>query len=231
MASVKARLNSLVRRAIGMVPPRLGLKCLVTLDTAQGNVEPDILHLPKAMPRKRVAVDIGANNGATSLLLAREFARVHSFEANPDLAERARKAVPANVSLQATALSNKSGTAELRIPVTNGIALDGWASLQRPQVGDESDWRRVRVESRTLDSFAFDEVDLIKIDVEGHELAVLAGANETISRNRPWLIVEVWDESRSEVISAMAALGYQPRALRDICGIEGAPNNLIFLPA
>ena len=43
---------------------------------------------------------------------------------------------------------------------------------------------------KTLDSFAFDSVDIIKIDAEGYELPVLQGAKETISRNRPWIQVE-----------------------------------------
>lgn len=231
MPSLKSRLNSAVRRVIRALPPGLALRCLVALDTVQGNIEPDLLHLPSAMPRKRTAIDVGANNGGTSLLLSREFASVHSFEANPGLAAWAQAAVPSNVTLNPVAISDKPGTAELRIPMTNGVALDGWASLQAPQVGNESEWIRVKVEARSLDSFDFDTVDLIKIDVEGHELAVLAGARDTINRNRPWLIIEVWDESRPQVTATMSDLGYHVASLKELCGVEGAPNNLIFLPA
>src|SRR6266568_3035020 len=46
------------------------------------------------------------------------------------------------------------------------------------------------VEVRTLDSFEFSDVAMIKIDVEGHEEAVVAGAEETIRRCRPSLLIE-----------------------------------------
>ena len=45
-------------------------------------------------------------------------------------------------------------------------------------------------EIKTLDSFEFDRVDIIKIDAEGYELPVLQGAKETILRNRPWVQIE-----------------------------------------
>jgi hypothetical protein len=46
---------------------------------------------------------------------------------------------------------------------------------------------------RRLDDFAFDEVDFIKVDVEGFELQVLEGARETLARCRPIVIVEQKD--------------------------------------
>ncbi|MGC9123348.1 MAG: FkbM family methyltransferase [Thermoplasmata archaeon] len=41
------------------------------------------------------------------------------------------------------------------------------------------------IETRTLDSFNFDKVDLIKIDVEGLELSVLDGTRETMESSIP----------------------------------------------
>ncbi|MGC9166518.1 MAG: FkbM family methyltransferase [Thermoplasmata archaeon] len=46
------------------------------------------------------------------------------------------------------------------------------------------------IETRTLDSFNFDKVDLIKIDVEGLELSVLDGTRETIGKFHPKIILE-----------------------------------------
>jgi hypothetical protein len=51
----------------------------------------------------------------------------------------------------------------------------------------------VEVECRLLDDFAFDKVAVIKIDVEGHESAVLRGAVGTLEKHRPAVIVEVED--------------------------------------
>jgi len=46
------------------------------------------------------------------------------------------------------------------------------------------------VDIKTLDSFNFDCVDIIKIDAEGYEIPVLQGARETIVKNKPWIQIE-----------------------------------------
>jgi FkbM family methyltransferase len=48
-----------------------------------------------------------------------------------------------------------------------------------------------RVEMRTLDSFGFRDVSLIKIDVEHHEDFMLEGAQLTIARSRPVILIEI----------------------------------------
>jgi FkbM family methyltransferase len=51
-------------------------------------------------------------------------------------------------------------------------------------------YARVEIEQRTLDSYNFEDVDVIKIDTEGYELLVLEGAEKTIANNRPIVQVE-----------------------------------------
>lgn len=51
-------------------------------------------------------------------------------------------------------------------------------------------YARVEIKQRTLDSYNFTDVDVIKIDVEGYELPVLEGATQTILNNRPIVQVE-----------------------------------------
>ena len=74
-----------------------------------------------------------------------------------------------------------------------------------------------RSEIRTLDSFGFASVGLIKIDAEGHEEAVLKGAADTLSRWRPSLIVEIEERHNPGGLARIRALfggmGYVAAAL------------------
>ena len=58
----------------------------------------------------------------------------------------------------------------------------------------------MEVPVRTLDSFGLTSVGFIKIDVEGHELAVLQGACKTIALSHPILMVEVEDRHRHDAV-------------------------------
>lgn len=66
----------------------------------------------------------------------------------------------------------------------------------------------VPVPARTLDSYNFDNVDCIKIDVEGSELLVMQGARDTIERCRPSIQVEI-------VPKQCKVFGYEPQHLYD----------------
>ena len=63
-----------------------------------------------------------------------------------------------------------------------------------------------------IDNYDFDDVDLIKIDVEGHEEYVIEGARNVIQSNKPILIVEI--EQRhlkqiEEVFQSILKLNYK----------------------
>ena len=66
---------------------------------------------------------------------------------------------------------------------------------------------------KTLDTYAFDDVKLIKVDVEGHEQSVILGAIETLKKCSPILVVEI--EQRhlecdiSDVFKTIFELNYE----------------------
>jgi hypothetical protein len=65
-----------------------------------------------------------------------------------------------------------------------------------------------RAEARTLDSFGFSNVSLIKIDVEVHEAQVSRGARETIRRCHPVILLEIWQPSLVKVMLILKEFGY-----------------------
>ena len=71
------------------------------------------------------------------------------------------------------------------------------------------------VEVRTIDSFGFTDVSVMKVDVEGYQLEVLKGARETIEASRPVLIAELGSQLRTESFELLKSLGYEWEELGD----------------
>ena len=149
-----------------------------------------------------VVIDAGANTGFYALLAicASSAAHVLAFEPYRPVFDVLQGNIAANhvgcrIEAVPLALSDRSGPANLYVPTQEHGLMETSSSL-------EPGFKEVHGEVQpiatiTLDAFlathshARDRVTLIKVDVEGHDTAVLAGARETIARWRPLLIVEV----------------------------------------
>ncbi|HSH75798.1 MAG TPA: FkbM family methyltransferase [Longimicrobiales bacterium] len=161
-------------------------------------VDPDgIRWMLEALRPGDVAVDVGAYKGGYTHAMRRavgDAGTVFAFEPQPELADYLRQCVVAfgwtNVAVVECCLSSRTGRAVLRLPgrVPSPAASLVGASL--PEGG-----REVEVDVDTLDHFlaargAVPPVRVVKCDVEGHELDVLAGARRTLERDRPLILVE-----------------------------------------
>ena len=149
----------------------------------------------RLLNRGGVAIDVGAHKGAYSYFMARRVGqggRVLAIEPQARLAPRTaatlRAAGLANVELVQAAASDRVGSVPMdyRESSTHGAALDGLAG---------SGVVRTTVQAVTLDALVqsrgLSKVDFIKIDVEGHEQAVLRGAMGVLRAHAPALLVEV----------------------------------------
>ena len=74
----------------------------------------------------------------------------------------------------------------------NRVANDNgdFKTVTGKEIKRNEGYQRVQIAQRTLDSYNFNDVDIIKIDTEGYELQVLEGAQDTIKRNRPIVQIE-----------------------------------------
>lgn len=159
-------------------------------------------------------VDVGANEGLYTLFAARRVGpsgRVIAVE--PSSRERAildgnlaRNQIR-NVAVVPSALADKPGTAELKIaPMQHG----GHNTLGQFVYDDDTAVACESVTVETLDALAarlkLEGVDVLKVDVEGAELKLLAGGRNLLSQQRPILLIEANDEALKRQGASAAAL-------------------------
>ncbi|MFI6942909.1 FkbM family methyltransferase [Streptomyces sp. NPDC050418] len=168
--------------------------------------EPELAHLDDYLPRGcRTAVDIGGWYGPWSRRLASRARDVVTIEPVPHLARTLRRITPPNVRVVQAATSDRPGTARLWFP-EGDAGTRGLSSLIRRDLHTHG----VDVSCVPLDDLELRDVDFIKIDVDGSELATLTGASRTLARDRPALLIEL--EARIQptapIIDLLAGHGY-----------------------
>lgn len=140
-----------------------------------------------------VAVDVGANQGFFAWAFAQRADRVEAFEPVPETAAFARRMLGRRATVHQIALSDHAGHAEFVVPLgDDGAVLHLGGRLEAEAApSPTAKSMRFSVEVRTIDSFGWRDVRVVKVDVEGSELEVLRGGRDTIARDRPPLIVEL----------------------------------------
>lgn len=170
---------------------------------ASGRVEPEVQEVfVREISEGGTVYDVGANVGFYTLLAARTVGptgAVVAFEPNSDNGIGLRGNVEANgfdnVTLVPRAVSSTSGAGVLDVSAPfSSYVVEG---------SDEPDVSAHTL-LITLDDFVEEHPelrpDLVKIDVEGHELAVLAGMNSVLITLRPKLIVELHHKSNRSIM-------------------------------
>ncbi len=102
------------RLKFSLIPPGLYAHYLVRKNLHRG--EPELKFLSEIVPRDRIAVDVGANKGVYTRILAELVTHVHAFEPNPKAYRWLNRALPENVTAHQLALSNHDGNGNLYIP-------------------------------------------------------------------------------------------------------------------
>jgi FkbM family methyltransferase len=136
------------------------------------------------------SIDVGANVGTYLHAMKRHSECVYAFEPVPWLAQLLPKKFGRKVVVETVALSHETSTALLHIPVVDGTPVTGLSTLSNDLAAKTALCRDIAVETRPLDEVYSGTGGFIKIDVEGHEHSVLQGAERTIERCRPRVLVE-----------------------------------------
>lgn len=158
----------------------------------------------RQIPNKNTFVDVGTNVGIWSLPMMHQFKKVISYEPSKQNLECLKANIPTGIDLREKAIANFTGFADFHQAGKNC----GDGKLCREGVGASYQVPVVR-----LDDEGLDNVDLIKIDVQGWEYEVLDGSVELIKRDRPWVIFEV-NEDIDKCCKLMESLGYETIMLK-----------------
>ena len=166
----------------------------------------------------KASIDIGANLGMFTYYMARYSPMVYAFEPNPYPYRILQHIIDKNVKLEQAAITDTSCEVELTVwRSSKGWTSNGAALNSKLEANVEH--TIVNVPGHRLDDMDLGEIGFIKIDTEGHEMAVINGALKTIETHRPNLFVEDEyfrrQEKESEVFNILKEFNYDGFFLMD----------------
>ena len=147
--------------------------------------------LPKLCDRNAGSIDVGGNAGVYAYYLSWLTACVHVFEPNPICLAELGKIKRRNMIIHELALSDTRGQAVMRFdPQNTGVGTIERANNLSNNPGIRQIVQR-NVEISPLDDLGLHNIGFMKIDVEGHEAAVLRGSQRLLQAESPLLLIEI----------------------------------------
>jgi FkbM family methyltransferase len=212
--------------------------------------EPDFEFFSRFAGKAKTFIDVGANIGQSivSFKTAAPDCTIHSFEPNPaaySIAEKIARGFH-NVHAKQIGLGETNCTIDLHIPNYGRMRFPQLASTHDRDLNDVAEWLRafgftyltagkLTSEKETVSIIPLDSLglapDVVKIDVEDGEVAVIKGAWETIKAYKPILLIE--NGARAEVLDLLGPLSYKPyfyeKSSKTLCGGAGSPNTFLVV--
>jgi len=162
--------------------------------------------------------DVGANNGNFAVDFAHlvgQYGRVYSFEPQRIIYYQLCTNIflngLENVYAHNIAIGNSYGHIKIDKPDYYAEGHVNFGDVKVHISPEEGDYENVKID--TLDSFSFNDLVFIKIDVQGHEPFVIDGAKKTIEKHRPYLFVEFEEHLLQKVGSSEEMLKMQIESL------------------
>jgi len=168
------------------------MRCIYLMGIYEKNT---IRHLIKLIKPDMIIVDVGANIGAYTLGLSKYLSsgQIYAFEPNPRTLKFLKKNIEVNqlknVRIIELGLSDREETAMLNTP---SLAQ---ASINKFKASDQVE----AIKLVTLDKFCeennINNIDILKIDIEGHEKKCLDGAAMIIDKSKNMVIIMEIDDN------------------------------------
>ena len=179
--------------------------------TLFGSFDPTTINRIKAdfpkIQKQGTFLDIGAHIGTFSVNLAEHFERIIAFEPNYEsfMLLKLNCKNLSNITVENSAISDHSGCVTFCAERGNS----GKSKITKEAAGNST-----KVQAHRLDDFVplAEKIGAIKLDVEGHELNVLCGAENILRKHHPVIYLEILSneivKGRSETLEHLRSLGY-----------------------
>lgn len=196
------------------------------------------------LKKDSTALDIGANLGLMSYYLAKETKETIAFEPMPNnykvIEKVKQKYRLSNLTLLTNALGNENKKIQLVLPIVDGVKKQGLSHVVDEKMKEFNDGSLFETDCKKLDDVKEIEgkqIDAIKIDVENFEYEVFVGAEQLLTRCKPIIYCELWDnQNRTDCFEYLGSLGYTTMVLQNgkLEAIQSNPShiqNFFFLPS
>ena len=177
-----------------IVPSRIRLPVRYWLQKFLLALEPEMKALDYLVINNMRSIDIGANRGIYAYVLSKKSSHVYCFEPLKECCGYITDFQSDSITVTNCALSDVDSNLELYVPLIGFRTVYTQASLERPT--GQYEVRNVPVHK--LDNYEYKDIGFIKIDVEGVELSVLKGGENTIKNSKPNIMVEIDIHRHSE---------------------------------
>ena len=183
-------------------------------------IEEEIIRCWQSMAKgAKTIFDVGANAGIYSLaaLAVQPDANVHAFEPTPEIAQRLRATVKLNgldhLYVHEVAISSKTGSAILHRFRGELDANEGMNFITNRPCSDGETVHTVCLD-QFCDEHSIDNVDLLKVDIQGHEYAALKGEEQLIRAGRiSTIFMELnWAQRSHSICSATESVRFLKQA-------------------
>jgi FkbM family methyltransferase len=171
------------------------------MNVLTGATDPTVIWSRYPTYHGALAFDVGANGGAVASILAQRFEQVIAFEPNMDSLNAMCRNAPDNVVPVCLAVSDTDGPITLR-RAAEAVKVGEYVTGTSLAFSWGEDLGPVEVEAVTLDTAArlFGVPQFVKVDTEGHEVAVIQGGMTLLTEHRPRLLIEVHSECNGDEI-------------------------------
>lgn len=180
--------------------------------------EKHFFHFLSLIPENSNVLDIGANLGIMTVHLARKVKNgtVFAFEPVPDNLKILQRIIShfnlRNVKIFDCALGEKNEKIKMVMPVVDAVKMQGLSHVVHSEIKDFNEGNFFSVDCMRLDDISEiqnEKFAAIKIDVENFEYFVLKGGEKIISKNRPLIYIELWEnENRKRCFDFFSQLNY-----------------------